>query len=329
MVTNTEPRPTVSEERVLEIAHAIRHHVYFTRRDNGSDELCGAEAAARYIASLPPEPQAQEWRTMESAPRDGKSIIVWHKVHGAMTARFCPGEWSTHHEFGREYNGPVWCFGDDVFQEEVEEGPDGFHDGSVTHWRPATSPPGEAAGAPEPGKESVGIIGHVSHDKSSLGHAVTEMLRQQESRAIGPACGRPKGSNADEWHLFLQEHKDALPYVAVHIAEAIEAATTHPEQASQVQDLISENRRLQFRICCQRNVISRLNDRLASQVSERERVLEEAAKIAHDHALYWADVHDATSPKDPSRAVATGKSAVCEQVSFAIRNLAQEGGHGR
>lgn len=31
-------------------------------------------------------------------------------------------------------------------------------------------------------------------------------------------------ANADEWHLFLSEHKDALPYVAVQIVEAIEAA---------------------------------------------------------------------------------------------------------
>lgn len=35
---------------------------------------------------------------------------------------------------------------------------------------------------------------------------------------------RPAGSNADEWHMFLSEHKDALGYVAVQIAEAIEEA---------------------------------------------------------------------------------------------------------
>jgi hypothetical protein len=37
---------------------------------------------------------------------------------------------------------------------------------------------------------------------------------------------RPQGSNADEWHLFLSENKDALPMVAVQIAEAIEARRT-------------------------------------------------------------------------------------------------------
>lgn len=35
---------------------------------------------------------------------------------------------------------------------------------------------------------------------------------------------RPTGSNADEWNLFLVEHKDALPFLAVQIAEAIEDA---------------------------------------------------------------------------------------------------------
>ena len=42
---------------------------------------------------------------------------------------------------------------------------------------------------------------------------------------------RPRGSNADEWHLFLTEFCDnratqpnGMTYVAVQIAEAIEAA---------------------------------------------------------------------------------------------------------
>lgn len=39
-----------------------------------------------------------------------------------------------------------------------------------------------------------------------------------------PGFGRPEGSNADEWHLYLSENKDALGMVAVGIAEAIEAA---------------------------------------------------------------------------------------------------------
>jgi hypothetical protein len=33
---------------------------------------------------------------------------------------------------------------------------------------------------------------------------------------------RPSGTNADEWNVFLSEHADALPYVAVQIVEALE-----------------------------------------------------------------------------------------------------------
>lgn len=39
-----------------------------------------------------------------------------------------------------------------------------------------------------------------------------------------PNRPRPLGSNADEWRLFLDEHQDNLDYVAVQIAEAIDAA---------------------------------------------------------------------------------------------------------
>ena len=35
---------------------------------------------------------------------------------------------------------------------------------------------------------------------------------------------RPAGSNADEWSVFLEEHEGSIPFVAVQIAEAIEAA---------------------------------------------------------------------------------------------------------
>jgi tellurite resistance protein len=47
---------------------------------------------------------------------------------------------------------------------------------------------------------------------------------------------RPSGSNADEWHLFLLEYLDnranfldGLTYMAVQIAEAIEAPHPAPE----------------------------------------------------------------------------------------------------
>lgn len=50
----------------------------------------------------------------------------------------------------------------------------------------------------------------------------------------GPAQ-RPIGSNADEWHLFLTENTDALAYLAVQIAEAIEDAERRGrEQAKRI-----------------------------------------------------------------------------------------------
>ena len=53
--------------------------------------------------------------------------------------------------------------------------------------------------------------------------------RQQETskefwRTLQGPSQRPLGSNADEWHLFLDENKDALGFLAVQIAEAIEEA---------------------------------------------------------------------------------------------------------
>lgn len=56
-----------------------------------------------------------------------------------------------------------------------------------------------------------------------------EWQRQQAAsrefwRTLNGPAQRPLGSNADEWHLFLDEHKDTLPYLAVQIAEAIEEA---------------------------------------------------------------------------------------------------------
>jgi hypothetical protein len=54
--------------------------------------------------------------------------------------------------------------------------------------------------------------------------------------------GRPKGSNADEWHLWLSFYADSraafpdvLDYLAVHIAEAIERATERGHSAGYQQ----------------------------------------------------------------------------------------------
>lgn len=53
--------------------------------------------------------------------------------------------------------------------------------------------------------------------------------RQQEAskdfwRTLNGPAHRPLGSNADEWHLFVDENKDSPAYLAVQIAEAIDEA---------------------------------------------------------------------------------------------------------
>lgn len=51
-----------------------------------------------------------------------------------------------------------------------------------------------------------------------------EAYRRRQAASFLRRTEVPSGSNADEWHLYLAENTDALPMVAVKIAEAIEAA---------------------------------------------------------------------------------------------------------
>ena len=72
--------------------------------------------------------------------------------------------------------------------------------------------------------------------------AVTIGIECRTEAMLAPTNGhdgskRPAGSNADEWHLFLSEHLDkatfssGLTFMAVQIAEAIDAAAKTPEVA--------------------------------------------------------------------------------------------------
>ena len=49
------------------------------------------------------------------------------------------------------------------------------------------------------------------------------------------AVTRPRGSDANEWHLFLLESKDALPFLAVQIAEAIKAARRRKRRKAKLE----------------------------------------------------------------------------------------------
>ena len=86
-----------------------------------------------------------EWKTIESAPLDGSSVLLFTTCHGVVEAWFAQGEWSEETPISpREYSGAAWVCADDAFQIEVEEGAlegGGNHHGTATHWMPLPEPP--------------------------------------------------------------------------------------------------------------------------------------------------------------------------------------------
>jgi hypothetical protein len=52
----------------------------------------------------------------------------------------------------------------------------------------------------------------------------TQEVRKEFWRTFRGPPQRPLGANADEWNLFLSEYKDALTFLSVQIAQAIEQA---------------------------------------------------------------------------------------------------------
>ena len=89
----------------------------------------------------------ERWRDISTFDLRETDVLIYSTRHGAVQARFCPGEWSDETpDHPREYDGPVWSCADDEFQIEIEEhGYCGdvfkYHHGTVTHWMPLPSPP--------------------------------------------------------------------------------------------------------------------------------------------------------------------------------------------
>lgn len=76
----------------------------------------------------------QNLKPMSSAPRDGTPILLYTSS-GFVEAYFCPGEWTEHHEYGRQYSGAFWSCFDDIHQCEVEEIPSGgYYDHGCLGW---------------------------------------------------------------------------------------------------------------------------------------------------------------------------------------------------
>lgn len=86
------------------------------------------------------------WQPIETAPRDGTSILIY--AHGmCIEAQYCPGSWSDDTPVSpAEYDGAIWCAFDDQIRFEIEEGatPDGSDcHGAATHWQPLPLPPSD------------------------------------------------------------------------------------------------------------------------------------------------------------------------------------------
>lgn len=74
--------------------------------------------------SLSPTPPSREWRTIDSAPRDGTRVLVYAPGHLLMLASF--EAWKTIHAAG-----PWWWSNGSIITPEP------------THWMPLPSPPVE------------------------------------------------------------------------------------------------------------------------------------------------------------------------------------------
>lgn len=95
--------------------------------------------SAAALASRLKEQGSGEWRSMESAPRDGTEVLLRTNI-GVVSAWFQPSE---KHETvnGPEWDGAMWVCYDDAFQIEVEEPPSGYIDAGVLGWQPLPAAP--------------------------------------------------------------------------------------------------------------------------------------------------------------------------------------------
>jgi hypothetical protein len=71
-----------------------------------------------------------DWRTIDSAPKDGTRILLFDNGYIAI------GRWSDDARFGNEKYGPGW----QIFECEMDEWYAIATD-TATHWMPLPSPP--------------------------------------------------------------------------------------------------------------------------------------------------------------------------------------------
>ena len=72
------------------------------------------------------------WQPIETAPKDGTTVLVWFKTHGCMSARW------TDRDEGPTSDYACWHV------DDYKHGPyqvRGYRSGDDTHWMPLPEPP--------------------------------------------------------------------------------------------------------------------------------------------------------------------------------------------
>ena len=97
------------------------------------------------IVALADARLAGGWRPIETAPRDGRDVVILYQGE-EVQARYFPGEYKVDHEGVDDSTGAIWCCVDDRLQIEViemknETGGMDYDESGVTHWRPLTPRP--------------------------------------------------------------------------------------------------------------------------------------------------------------------------------------------
>lgn len=92
------------------------------------------QALARVLASI----WKVQWLPIESAPKNGATILLWHEKRSEVMA----GVWSMH-SYGFADEEHPWLVFDPSEYQEI----DAYADGVFTHWMAFPEPPGAQADA--------------------------------------------------------------------------------------------------------------------------------------------------------------------------------------
>ena len=114
----------------------------FSRHDPDIVWRVGGEVIDELRAALPVSAvPVSGWRPIESAPRDGTWILIWHKNQWGNRPGISVAEPHVEYDFPK----------DDASERLTWKNEAGFYQIHATHWQPLPSPPGEQAAVPVDG----------------------------------------------------------------------------------------------------------------------------------------------------------------------------------